>query len=203
MSDSQAWNARYAEVPGMFGESPNEFLLEQAHRLQPGMAALALGDGEGRNGVWLAGQGLRVTALDWSSTGMARAAEFAAVRGVALETVVADATMWDWPAGRFDLVAWVFVHLPPADRAAVAAGVRRALKPGGLLVLECFSPAQEGRRSGGPRMPDLLFTRAILEDAFAGFEVMVMLEGAVRLDEGPKHQGLAEVVRAILRKPAI
>jgi SAM-dependent methyltransferase len=92
---------------------------------------------------------------------------------------------------------------PPADRAAVAAGLRRALKPGGLLVLECFSPAQEGRRSGGPRMPELLFTRAIMEQEFAGFEVLVLLEGAVRLDEGPKHQGLAEVVRAVLRKPAI
>jgi hypothetical protein len=72
-----------------------------------------------------------------------------------------------------------------------------------LLVLECFSPAQEGRRSGGPRMAELLFTRAILEQEFAGFEVLVLLEGAVRLDEGPKHQGLAEVVRAVLRKPAI
>jgi SAM-dependent methyltransferase len=203
MSDSTAWNARYAESPGMFGEAPNEFLLEQAHRLRPGMAALALGDGEGRNGVWLAGQGLDVTALDWSATGMARAEGLAAARGVALRIVVTDATAWDWPCAQFDLVAWIFVHLPPADRAAVAAGLRRALKPGGLLVLECFSPAQEGRRSGGPRMAELLFTRAILEQEFVGFEVLVLLEGAVRLDEGPKHQGLAEVVRAVLRKPAI
>jgi SAM-dependent methyltransferase len=203
MSDSTAWNARYAESPGMFGAAPNEFLLEQAHRLRPGMAALALGDGEGRNGVWLAGLGLDVTALDWSATGMARAEGLAAARGVALRIVVADATAWDWPCGQFDVVAWIFVHLPPADRAAVAAGLRRALKPGGLLVLECFSPAQEGRRSGGPRMAELLFTRAILEQEFVGFEVLVLLEGAVRLDEGPKHQGLAEVVRAVLRKPAI
>ena len=203
MSDSNAWNARYGETPGMFGEAANEFLMEQAHRLRPGMAALALGDGEGRNGVWLAGQGLDVTALDWSATGMARAAAMAAARGVALRAVVADATIWDWPLGQFDLVAWIFVHLPPADRAAVSAGLRHALKPGGLLVLECFSPAQEGRRSGGPRMAELLFTRAIVEQEFAGFEVLVLLEGAVRLDEGPKHQGLAEVVRAVLRKPAI
>lgn len=201
MSDSAAWNARYAETPGMFGSAPNVFLTEQAQRLRPGMRALALGDGEGRNGVWLAGQGCVVTALDWSATGMARAAELAAARGVALECVVADATAWDWPAAEFDLVAWIFVHLPPTDRAAVAAGVRRALRPGGLLLLECFSPAQEGRRSGGPRLPELLFTRAIIEQAFAGFEVLALLEGAVCLDEGPRHQGLAEVVRAVLRAP--
>ncbi len=201
MSDSAAWNARYAETPGMFGDAPNEFLREQAHRLRPGTRALALGDGEGRNGVWLAQQGLIVTAVDWSETGMARAAALALARGVALETLVADASLWDWPEASFDLVAWIFVHLPPADRAAVAAGVRRALRPGGLLVLECFSPAQEGRRSGGPRMPELLFTRRIVEEAFAGFDVLALLEGAVFLDEGPKHQGLAQVVRAVLRKP--
>ena len=201
MSDSAAWNARYQAQPGMFGQAPNLFLLEQAHRLQPGMRALALGDGEGRNGVWLAEQGLAVTALDWSAAGMARAAMLAAGRGVAMECVVADATVWDWPEAAFDLVAWVFVHLPPADRAAVVAGVRRALRPGGWLVLECFSPAQEGRRSGGPRQVELLWTRALVEEAFAGFEVHALLEGCVLLDEGPKHQGPAEVVRAVLRRP--
>ena len=201
MSDSAAWNARYAETPGMFGAAPNVFLVEQVRRLRPGMRGLALGDGEGRNGVWLAEQGLAVTALDWSATGMARAAALAAERGVAIDRVVADATAWDWPEAAFDLVAWVFVHLPPTDRTAVAAGVRRALKPGGWLVLECFSPAQEGRRSGGPRQADLLFTRAVVEAEFPGFEVHALLEGAVLLDEGPKHQGLAEVVRAVLRRP--
>jgi SAM-dependent methyltransferase len=200
MSDSTAWNARYAETPGMFGQAPNSFLVEQAHRLRPGMAALALGDGEGRNGVWLAEQGLSVTALDWSATGIARADAMAAARGVPLTTITADATQWDWPEARFDLIAWIFVHLPPDDRAAVAAGIRRALKPGGLLVLECFSPAQNGRRSGGPRMAELLFTRDIVEAAFQGLETLALLEGAVLLDEGPKHQGLAEVVRAVLRR---
>ena len=200
MSDSAAWNARYSAAPAMFGQAPNEFLTEQAHRLRPGMRALALGDGQGRNGIWLAQQGLSVTALDWSEVGMAHAAEQAARAGVALRTVVADATAWDWPEAAFDLVAWIYVHLPPADRALACAGVRRALKPGGLLVLECFSPAQEGRRSGGPREPALLWTRAIVEAEFPGFEVLALLEGAVRLDEGLKHQGLAEVVRAVLRK---
>ena len=200
MSDAAAWDARYAAMPGMFGHEPNVFLREQAHRLRPGMRALALGDGEGRNGVWLAEQGLAVTTLDWSEAGMARAAALARERGVALDCVVADATAWDWPPATFDVVAWVFVHLPPADRAAVAAGVRRALKPGGLLVLECFAPAQEGRRSGGPRDAALLFTRALVEAAFVGFEVEALLEGTVLLDEGPKHQGPAEVVRAVLRR---
>jgi hypothetical protein len=74
------------------------------------------------------------------------------------------------------------------------------LVPGGVLVLECFTPAQEGRRSGGPKMRELLWSRVIVEECFAGLEVLELLEGTVLLDEGPRRQGHAEVVRALLRK---
>lgn len=201
MSTSLAWDERYGGGDFQFGEAPNRYLEGLRPHLAPGMRALALGDGEGRNGVWLAAQGLVVTALDWSPVGMAKAARLAERRGVALETVVADAAAWDYPQGRFDLVAWIYLHLPPADRAAAAAGVRRALAPGGLLALECFTPAQEGRRSGGPKDKALLWSRALVEEAFGGLEAVELLEGTVTLDEGPRHQGPAEVVRALLRKP--
>ncbi len=201
MSTSLAWDERYAGGGFQFGDSPNEYLVAQARRFRPGMAALAVGDGEGRNGVWLARQGLEVTSLDWSAIGMAKARDLAAAQGVPLETVVADAAAWDWPEARFDLIAWIYLHPPPADRALAAAGCRKALKPGGLLVLECFSPAQQGRRSGGPKLPELLWTRGIVEKEFAGLDVLELTEGAIRLDEGLRHQGLAEVVRCVLRQP--
>lgn len=200
MSDAAAWDARYADGDFQFGDRPNEYLRAQSWRLSPGMRALAVGDGEGRNGVWLAERGLDVTAIDWSATGITKARELAARRGVALRTIVADVTRWDWPEGRFNLVAWIFVHLPPADRAIAAQGVLRSLAAGGLLALECFTPAQEGRRSGGPKDPALLWTRARVEEAFGALEVIELMEGTVLLDEGPRHQGPAEVVRALLRK---
>jgi SAM-dependent methyltransferase len=202
MSTSLAWDERFAGGDFQFGEAPNRYLEELRPWFAPGMRALALGDGEGRNSVWLAGQGLSVTALDWSPVGMAKAADLAARRGVALRTVVADASAWDYPEAGFDLVAWIYLHLPPADRAAAARGVLRALAPGGLLALECFTPAQQGRRSGGPKMPELLWSRAIVEELFGELEVLALLEGTVSLDEGPRHQGPAEVVRALLRKRA-
>nr|WP_314072749.1 class I SAM-dependent methyltransferase [uncultured Roseococcus sp.] len=201
MSTSLAWDERYAGGGFQFGDAPNEYLLAQARRLRPGMSALAIGDGEGRNGVWLAGQGLEVTSLDWSPVGLEKAQALAKARGLRLQTVVADAASWDWPEARFDLIAWIYLHLPPADRARATAGARRALKPGGLLVLECFSPAQQGRRSGGPKLPELLWDRGIVEREFEGWEILELTEGAVRLNEGPRHQGLAEVVRAVLRRP--
>jgi SAM-dependent methyltransferase len=202
MSTSLAWDERYQGGDFQFGQAPNRYLESLAPWLRPGMRALALGDGEGRNGVWLAEQGLRTTSLDWSPVGSAKAAALAATRGVALETVTADASSWAYPEAGFDLVAWIYLHLPPADRAAAAAGALRALAPGGLLALECFTPAQQGRRSGGPKMPELLWSRAIVEDLFGGLEVLELLEGTVALDEGPRHQGRAEVVRALLWKPA-
>ena len=201
MSTSLAWDERYAGGEFQFGRTPNDYLRAQSWRFRPGMAALAVGDGEGRNGVWLAQQGLDVTSLDWSGIGVEKARAFAAKQGVAIDAQQADVTQWDWPEARFDLIAWIYLHLPPEDRAIATAGCLRALKPGGLLVLECFSPAQEGRRSGGPRMPALLWDRAIVEREFAALEVLELTEGAIRLDEGPKHQGLAEVVRCVLRKP--
>lgn len=201
MSTSLAWDERFAGGAFQFGEAPNRYLEELRPWFAPGMRALALGDGEGRNGVWLAQQGLLVTSLDWSPVGMAKAAQLAERRGVAMRAVVADAAAWDYPGAGFDVVAWIYLHLPPADRAAAARGVLRTLAPGGLLALECFTPAQQGRRSGGPKMPDLLWSRAIVEALFAELEVLELLEGTVRLDEGPRHQGPAEVVRALLRKP--
>jgi len=204
MSDAAAWDARYGGGGFTFGEAPNRHLEAQAWRLRPGilpgMRALAIGDGEGRNGVWLAERGLAVTAVDWSAAGLAKASALAAARGVALRTEAADLTRWDWPAEGFDLLAWIFVHLPPADRAVVAAGAVRALAPGGLLVLEAFRAGQEGRRSGGPADPSLLWSAALVREHFAGMEVLECLEGTVVLDEGPRHQGPGEVVRAVLRK---
>ncbi|WP_426955891.1 methyltransferase domain-containing protein [Muricoccus radiodurans] len=201
MSDAAAWDARYGDGGFAFGEAPNRGLEALLPRLRPGMRALALGDGEGRNGVWLAERGLAVTSVDWSAAGMAKAAALAARRGVALRTVTADLTQWDAPVGAFDLIAWVYVHLPPDDRAVVAAKAVRALARGGLLFLEGFTPAQEGRRSGGPRDPALLWTGSLARQHFAGLELLECLEGTVLLDEGPKHQGHAEVVRALFRAP--
>jgi SAM-dependent methyltransferase len=200
VSTSLAWDERYASGGFQFGEAPNDYLRAQAWRLRPGMRALCLGDGEGRNGVFLAGLGLQVTTIDWSAVGVEKARAFAARQGVALDARVADAAAWDYPAAAFDVIAWIYLHLPPPDRAAAAAGCLRALAPGGLLVLEGFSPAQEGRRSGGPKLPELLWSRDIAEALFAPLEVLEVTEGAVRLDEGPRHQGLAEVVRGVWRR---
>ncbi|MEY4859913.1 MAG: hypothetical protein RLZZ235_2080, partial [Pseudomonadota bacterium] len=126
MSTSLAWDERYQNGGFEFGEAPNLYLQSQAHRLRPGMRALAVGDGEGRNGVWLGAQGLQVTSVDWSGVGLAKAASLARHRGVALQTITADVAAWDWPRAHYDLIAWIYLHLPPEDRARATQGALAA-----------------------------------------------------------------------------
>ncbi len=196
MSTSLAWDERYGAGTDLFGAAPNDYLRAQAWRLPATGTALALGDGEGRNGAFLAAHGLETLALDWSSVAIARARG----RHPRLRAETADLTRFPFPDSAFDVVAWIYLHLPPEDRALVAAGACRALRPGGLLVLECFAPAQEGRRSGGPREAALLWTRTAADACFGGLDLLECTEGTVRLDEGPKHQGPAEVLRGVWRR---
>ena len=149
MSTSLAWDDRYQNGGFEFGEAPNLYLQSQAHRLRPGLRALAVGDGEGRNGVWLAGQGLQVTSVDWSGVGLAKAASLARQRGVALQTITADVAAWDWPRAQFDLIAWIFVHLPPEDRARATQGALVRSPPAACWSWNASPPRRKGAAAAG------------------------------------------------------
>jgi SAM-dependent methyltransferase len=198
------WDERYSGDAYAFGMAPNVFLAAQAHLLAPGLRAFVPGDGEGRNGVWLAERGLLVDSVDASPLGVAKARALAAVRGVHLNTEVADLRSWNWPRDSYDIVAALFVHLFDEDRERLHPAMLDALKPGGVLILEAFSLAQlelqKEYHSGGPKTAKLLYSIAKLSSDFAAAEVIHMEETRVRLDEGHRHSGPAAVVRAIVRK---
>jgi len=132
------WDRRYQTAGRgfIYGVEPNTFLVRQRHRLERGWSVLAVADGEGRNGVWLAGQGLRAHAVDQSAVGLQKAMRLALDRGVTLTTTCADLTTWDWPVGAHDAVVSIFLHLPPDSRAAVHRAMAGALRPGGVLIME-------------------------------------------------------------------
>lgn len=198
---AEFWDAMFAGDRYVYGTEPNSFLRGQAFRLRPGMRALTVGDGEGRNGVWLAQQGLSVTSIDLSAVGIDKARRLAAARGVAIEARQGDVADADWAEASFDVVASIFLHLPPDVRPRVHAALARALRPGGLLVLEGFHRRQLGRSSGGPKELELLFDLEDLRRDFAALEPLEALEGEVLLDEGDNHRGLGAVVRLLARKP--
>ena len=198
------WDQNYrATADFKYGEQPNAFLVAQAARLAPASRILLPGDGEGRNGVWLARQGHRVTAVDASAVGLAKAQQLATQHGVALTTELADLEHWAPAPGAWDAMVLNFVHLPRPWRRAAHQRLARGLRPGGLLLLEAFQPAQLGRSSGGPKSLELLYPLDDIVQDFAGLLTPLLAEATETvLDEGPGHQGAALVTRYIGQRTA-
>jgi SAM-dependent methyltransferase len=202
MSDPGAfWDEKFAPEDYQYGTRPNAFLAAEAWRLNPSSQILAIGDGEGRNGVWLAEQGHRVTTVDVSPRALQKASKLALDRGVRITTICADLRDFDFPVDTYDAAVAVFVHFRPGDRQRVHAGLAHALKPGGLIILEGFTPDQLKHASGGPPVEEMLYTPDMLRADFDGLEVLHCEAGDTWLKEGPLHQGQAATVRFIARKP--
>jgi SAM-dependent methyltransferase len=194
------WDERFSQTEPVYGEEPNAYLREQASRLKPGMKVLVPADGYGRNGIWLAKQGLDVHTVDLSPVGVQRARKAAQAGGVQMEIEQADLTTWNWPVEAFDALAAIFLHLPPEVRPKVHASMLRALKPGGIVILEAFNPTQLKHSSGGPKQVELLYTAEMLRRDFAPAEALELEETETHIFEGHMHSGPAAVVRGIFRR---
>lgn len=195
------WDARFARDEYIFGTAPNAFLAAQRERLQPGQRALAVADGEGRNSVWLARQGLQVTAFDIAPRGVAKARALAARAGVAVDHHVAAVEDWPWTPEAFDVVAAIFVQFAaPAVRARMFAGMLRTLRPGGWLFLQGYTPRQLEYRTGGPPCAEHLYTEQLLQSAFAGHEFVELRSHDAMLAEGTQHAGRSALLDCVLRK---
>lgn len=193
------WDERYGQPEPLFGLKPNDYLEAQSKRLPERAKILVPGDGYGRNGLWLARQGFRVHTVDLSPVGVERARKAAQSAGLQMVIEQGDLSTWQSPVNEFDAVAVIFVHLPSAVRRLVHASMLRALKPGGIAIIESFTPAQLQFSSGGPKDVDMLCTAKLLCEEFAGAEILELEEKTVHLDEGHKHSGLGAVVQAVFR----
>jgi SAM-dependent methyltransferase len=202
MADAAFWDSRYAGGDYAYGEAPNAFLASLTYA--PGGRALVPGDGEGRNGVFLAERGLKVETLDLSGKGVAKARRLAAARSVVLDARQADVLAWDWPVAVYDVIALIYLHLPAPARRALHAQALAALKPGGRIVLEAFTPAQLEKQAagarGGPREAGLLYSVEDLRADFAGAEINLLEEIEAEMREGALHVGTSAVVRLVARK---
>jgi cyclopropane fatty-acyl-phospholipid synthase-like methyltransferase len=201
MSDLDRWESRFSQEGYLFGTAPNAFLKAQAHHLRPGLDVLSVADGDGRNGVWLAEQGLNVHSVEFSPTAIKKAKALAEARGVAIRAEQADLFDWAWPAEAYDVIVVIFIQFaPPAERKRMFEGMKRALKPGGLLLLEGYGPKQLDYGTGGPKLLDWLYTRALLEEAFGDFSSIEIDEYETVLDEGARHKGMSALIDLIGRK---
>ena len=197
------WNARFAGDGYYFGTEPNRFLSGHAALLPKKGRVLAVADGEGRNGVWLAQQGLDVLSIDFSPVALTKARALARERGVKLETAEADLAKWRWPRSAFTAVAAIFIQFAgPALRDRIFAGVKRALKPGGLLLLQGYRPKQLEYKTGGPPIAENLYTEELLRAAFADLEILALTSHDNEIHEGRGHDGMSALIDLVARKPA-
>ena len=194
------WEQRYAEPGYAYGTQPNVYLTTHAGLFQPGQRALLIGDGEGRNGVWLAEQGLQVLSVDYSAAGLRKAEALARERNVSLRTECVDLTEWHWPEDEFDFVVIIYVHFPPEVRRQLHHAALHALKPGGQLILEAFTFEQLQHASGGKTVRAMLYDAGLLADDFRDGELLELNECCDVLNEGKYHVGDAAIVRARIRR---
>lgn len=209
MADSTAftdaaehWNRRFETAGYLFGTEPNLWLREHADLWRPGQRVLAIADGEGRNSVWLAQRGLLVDAFDISPVAVAKARGLAAERGVPVDFAVADVDRYGWREGGYDGVAAIFVQFAdPAMRARMFERIRRALKPGGVLVLQGYTPRQLEYRTGGPPHASHMYTPQLLREAFADLEIVELREYEAEVAEGTGHKGRSALIGMVARRP--
>ncbi len=200
-SEHTRWQSRYGAPEYLFGKTPNYFLASCKALLPKAGKVLAVADGEARNGVWLAEQGLDVVSIDFSEAAQAKAAALAKERGVAIKLVHTDVHAWDYPPDAFDVVVEIFTQFStPAERPRKWAGMRKALKPDGLLILQGYTPKQLEYGTGGPNEIERLYTRAMLEQAFGDFRDLKIVEEEVEIHEGTAHGGMSAVIGLTARK---
>ncbi len=195
------WNERYAPATYFYGTEPNDFLRQQAPAIPSAGTVLCLGEGEGRNAVYLAGQGYDVVALDQSAVGLEKAGRLAAAKAVHIETLIANLDGYRFDAARWDGVVSIWCHLPSTIRSSIHRQVVTGLKPGGVFLLEAYTPRQIPNGTGGPKDVDLLPTLAELRRDLEGLEILKGAEIDRFVQEGTGHNGLSAVVQIVARRP--
>ena len=197
--DAAYWNERYDGADYVYGTAPNDFLVSVAAEIPPG-PVLCLAEGEGRNAVFLAGRGHAITAVDQSPAGLAKARGLAPTRGVPLATVEADLAEFEIVPQSWAGIVAIFMHLPPALRRTVLARAAAGLRPGGVFVMEAYTPAQLGYGTGGPRDVTLLPTLTELRAELSDVEWLVARELERDVREGGGHTGASAVVQVLARR---
>jgi SAM-dependent methyltransferase len=193
------WNDRYSNETYAYGTEPNDFLVAQFGKLPEGRV-LCLGDGEGRNSVWLAQQGRKVTAVDASEVGLEKARRLAETRGVEITTVHADLADFEIKSQSWNVIVSIFCHLPPELRRSVHRRCVEGLCSGGVMLLEAYTPTQLEYKTGGPPTAEMMMDAESLRMDLAGLEFQHLQECIREVHEGEFHDGIGAVVQAVARK---
>ncbi|MFN7930599.1 MAG: class I SAM-dependent methyltransferase [Blastocatellia bacterium] len=190
------WDNRYASEEYFYGMAPNDFLRANAARIPMGRV-LCLADGEGRNGVWLAEQGYDVTSVDLSAVGLEKARKLAASRNVNITTIQADLAEYKIEPQTWNGIIVIFCHLPQPLRRQVLQRAVAGLQPGGIFLLELYTPKQIEYGTGGPSDLALLASLEDLRQDLDGLQLEIAQEVEREIHEGHHHAGQSAVVQIL------
>lgn len=196
------WNERFDKNEFIFGKEPNEYLVQQASiHLKSGNQVLCIADGEGRNGVWLARQGMTVTGFDVSDIALAKAKQFAKDNQVDIRYSLCDSDGFDWQAQFYDAVIAIFIQFAdPEMRARIFSRIYQTLKPGGILILQGYTPKQLEYKTGGPSLIDHLYTEEMIRKLAKDFEILDLCCYEKVLSEGARHTGMSALLGLTAKK---
>jgi SAM-dependent methyltransferase len=201
MTNSNPWDVRYSAGEYYYGTEPNEFLKANTGLIQPAGDVLCLAEGEGRNAVYLAQLGFRVTAVDGSAVGLSKMDQLAASKKVSITSIISDLAAFSIEATKWDCIVSIWCHLPKALRKQVHQAAVGGLRPGGLMILEAYQPRQLEFKTGGPSDVEMLMALNDLREEFSGLELTLAQEIERDVHEGKGHFGKSAVVQVIARKP--
>jgi SAM-dependent methyltransferase len=193
------WDERYSSEEFAYGKEPNDFLREEVDRLPVGKT-LCLAEGEGRNAVFLARMGHFVTAVDQSLVGLEKASRLAREHRVSIERIHSDLAHYRIAPDSWDAIISIFAHVPLPLRQRVHRDVVAGLRPGGIFLLEAYTPEQLNYRTGGPPVEEMMMTLVSLEEELRGLEWLHAQELVRDVHEGDFHHGTGAVVQLIGRK---
>ncbi len=198
---AQTWDARFSTEDYIFGTAPNVWLTQHRDLLVPGSRVLAVADGEGRNSVWLAQQGMQVDAFDISPVGVGKAKQLAQQANVQVNYQVCGVENFEWKVGEYDAVVAIFIQFAdPELRRRLFEHMTDSLKPGGLLLLQGYTPKQLDYKTGGPPLVEHLYTEALLRDAFQSMDIVELSSYEAVLREGTQHSGQSALIGLLARK---
>ena len=199
---AQTWDTRFSTDSYIFGTEPNVWLSQHLSLLPAGSRVLAVADGEGRNSVWMAQQGLKVDAFDISPVGVGKAIKLAEQSGVEVSFQVCSAEDFDWKVGEYDAVVAIFIQFADPDtRATLFKRMTSALKPDGVLLLQGYTPKQLEYKTGGPPLVDHLYTEELLRESFADLNILELVSYEDVLREGIQHSGQSALIGLVARRP--
>lgn len=194
------WNQRFATAQYIFGEVPNAYLSRQAPHLRAG-SALAVADGEGRNGVWLAEQGLQVDAFDFSENAIQKARDLAQRKALTIHWHCSDWQSFEWQPAHYDNMVGIFFQFAtPAERMALFAKMDASLKPGGTLIIQGYTTAQLKFNTGGPGKAEHMYDEQMMRDAFPNYDIIDLQSYEAQINEGSAHQGMSGLLGLTARK---